>query len=678
MGSSQGSGSNGPTAWRRSMGARWTTLKEQLWTPRPLRQKLALGVWLSVVPILLVTSLGARQNARNIVRNHFRQQLIWDAAQASGWLKMVDLQHQRTLTAIAGLTAVSNTRTDDDAKAFNALIDLFPNASYAITRPDGSTTSFSGPLLQPLQKRLARDLIRNNDSSTTAKALKGISSTGPLEAPYATAPCMATSVPIYNKSIPQQSTNGAITSCIAMELLGEKTGINMLLKAASDEDTSLPVLDLDAGKTSGYALMVVMNQGSTIVLGQTDDNAQEEAKLLDPRQNLTSAWAPLIKLANSSTSRTEFTTIAIKGKEYFVGIDRSYPNSNVLMVLDSESAYSPINQLFNLIWIGNIAALIMSSFAVYRICGILSRPIDRAGTALSQINRGEFGDPLPSENSDVGRLFHYVNEASQQLQTYLADAKQHAITDAQLEEARRIQADFLIKDLPSRPSVELAALFKPAFLIGADWYDAIEDDGITFVVVADVCDKGIPSALYMSVFRSLLRLNLIKEWTLGDKDPGAAICLAIKTVNRYMAETHGSTGMFATVFVGGYNTVDRQLHYVVAGHEAPLVLQGEQLQQLSVGGPAVGIFADASFQAYHCNLGPDGLLLAFSDGLPDARDPSGASFGHERISAILSERCSQDWTAQALIDRLQHAVEEHMQSADQFDDLTLLSLKAKD
>jgi len=101
------------------MGTRWTTLKEQLWTPRPLRQKLALGVWLSVVPILLVTSLGARQNARNIVRNHFRQQLIWDAAQASGWLKMVDLQHQRTLTAIAGLRKLWATRVSAAAESTN-------------------------------------------------------------------------------------------------------------------------------------------------------------------------------------------------------------------------------------------------------------------------------------------------------------------------------------------------------------------------------------------------------------------------------------------------------------------------------------------------------------------------------------------------------------------------------
>ena len=658
------------------MGLGWTTLQQQLWTQRPLRQKLALGVWFSVVPIMLVASLGALQHARGLVRNHLRQQLIWDAGQASAWLTLWDHQHQRILSVIAGLPAITNNRKEDDAKAFTELIDLFPNTSYAITRPDGSTTHLTGPLLQPLQQGAGEALIRNN-SSTTAKALKGIRSSGPLAAPYATAPCVASSVPLYNKQGPEQEIAGAITSCIAMELLGEKTGINMLLKAASDEGNSLPVLDLDAGKTSGYALMVVLDQGSTIVLGQTDNNEREEARLLDPKQNLNSAWAPLIKLANSSKAQTAFTTIAIKGREYFVGVDRSHPARSVLMVLDTKMAYKNVDELFSLIWLGNIVALVVSSFAVYRICSALSRPIDRAGAALSQISRGEFGDPLPSDNSDVGRLFNYVNQASEQLQAYLADAKQHAITDAQLEEARRIQADFLIKDLPSQHGVELAALFQPAFLIGADWYDAIEADGVTFVVVADVCDKGVPSALYMSVFRSLLRLSLSKEWKLSQQDPCDAICRAISTVNRYMAETHGSTGMFATVFVGGYDPQAQQLHYVVAGHEAPLVLQGSQQQELAVGGPAVGIFANANFQGRSCALRPDGLLLAFSDGLPDARDPEGTSFGKQRINAILGEKSSQDWTAQALIDRFQSAVQTHMQSAEQFDDLTLLSMKVQ-
>jgi sigma-B regulation protein RsbU (phosphoserine phosphatase) len=180
----------------------------------------------------------------------------------------------------------------------------------------------------------------------------------------------------------------------------------------------------------------------------------------------------------------------------------------------------------------------------------------------------------------------------------------------------------------------------------------------------DLCDKGVPCALYLSVFRSLLRLNLIKEWNISHQDPFDPICRAIITVIRYMAETHGSTGMFATAFVGGYDPQAQQLHYVVAGHEAPLVLPGCQQKELSIDGPAAGIFANANFQAHSCALGPNGLMLAFSDGLPDPRDPGCTMFGKVRITAILGEKDSQEWTAQALIYRFQAAVQTHMQNAE--------------
>lgn len=663
------------------MGRRWASVQQRLWTERPLRQKLALGVWLSLVPIMLVASLSALQNARGVVRDRLRQQLIWDAEQASAWFTLWDQQHQRLLNVMAQSPAVATLQAEDAAEALGRLDELFPSTSYAITQRDGSTLNVIGDLLQPLEDGQAKPLMRDA-SSTTAQALKGIRSSGPLAPPYAAAPCVASSVPVYSKtdvgnSDASKTVVGAITSCLAMELLGEKTGINMLIKAASDSGTALPVLDLDAGKPHGYALMLVLKQGSTIVLGQEDNNEKEEELLLNPQANPRSAWSPLIKLAQSSTARTSFNRIRIKSTDYFVGIDRTHPGRSVLMVLDTKSAYSTVDDLFQRIWLGNLVALVVSSAAIYRICSALSRPIDRAGAALSRISRGDFGDPLPSDNSDVGRLFSYVNQASQQLKAYLEDARQHAVTDAQLEEARRIQADFLIKDLPCNQQVTLAALFQPAFLIGADWYDAMEIDTATFVVVADVCDKGVPSALYMSVFRSLLRLSLSKEWKLSGRIPSDTLCRAITTVNRYMAETHGSTGMFATAFVGIYERGEQLLHYVVAGHEAPLVIQGREHHELAIGGPAVGIFANASFEVHHCALGPGGLLLAFSDGLPDARDPAGASFGHERIRTILEQKPSEAWSAQDLVDQLADAVHEHMLGTEPFDDLTLLSLKVQ-
>jgi len=64
--------------------------------------------------------------------------------------------------------------------------------------------------------------------------------------------------------------------------------------------------------------------------------------------------------------------------------------------------------------------------------------------------------------------------------------REHAVTEAQLADARRIQNDFLVKDIPIRPEVSLAASFQPAYEIGADWYDAILSKDKLFIVVADV------------------------------------------------------------------------------------------------------------------------------------------------------------------------------------------------
>ena len=651
----------------------WPAIRRALWDNRPLRQKLALGVWLSVVPISLVASLVALENAKRVVVGRLEQQLIWDAEQANSWLSRWESQHLRTLRFTADSNQIRSLQKQQTAPVLQALKAIFPRYSYSLIERNGALVDRTGQLT-PLPREIVTQLLRD-PNSPYAKALAGSPSSIPIAPPLVTTPCISSSVPVFeDDTAAKPQAIGVLSSCLALEDLGVVNGINDLIKAASKAREALPLIDLDDGKPYGYALMLVTDLGSAILLGETEANPQEQRLLLDPRRNHASYWSPMIRLAMADLSAATFERVQLNGIWYFVGVDRRIAGRDLLMVLDERSAFAPVNSLFTWIWLGNLLALVVSSFAIHRICGALAKPVDQAGEALSRISHGDFGEPLPTDSSDVGRLFSYVNQASSQLQAFLADAKAHAITDTQLEEARRIQADFLIRDLPSSPQVELAAMFDPAYQIGADWYDALERDGVVFVVVADVCDKGIPSALYMSVFRSLLRLSLVKEWDLCH-EPCRAICRAIGTVNTYMAETHGSTAMFATAFVGAYDPQHQQLSYVVAGHEAPLVLQGDQLQSLTVGGPALGLFPGATFQPGQCQLQAGGLLLAFSDGLPDARTPTGESFGQTRIAALLQTRPSTSWTAAELVQQFRQTVQEHMGTAEQFDDLTLLSLK---
>jgi serine phosphatase RsbU (regulator of sigma subunit) len=142
-----------------------------------------------------------------------------------------------------------------------------------------------------------------------------------------------------------------------------------------------------------------------------------------------------------------------------------------------------------------------------------------------------------------------------------------------------------------------------------------------------------------------------------------------------MADNLGSTGMFATAFVGAYDPDQHRLSYVVAGHESPLIHQRGVVSELALGGPALGVFAQATFQPGHCQLEPGSYLLAFSDGLPDARNSHGDAFGHARVRALFAQLAAAEPSAQSLLDEVSAAALSHIDEAEQFDDLTLLTLR---
>src|SRR5690606_37808542 len=110
--------------------------------------------------------------------------------------------------------------------------------------------------------------------------------------------------------------------------------------------------------------------------------------------------------------------------------------------------------------------------------------------------------------------------------------------------ARGIQAGFLPAELPRADGWELAACFEAARQVGGDFYDAFAlEDGRIALVVADVCDKGVGAALFMALFRSLLRAGA--ERTLDGADALAAQLPALlASTNHYISRTHDGANMF--------------------------------------------------------------------------------------------------------------------------------------
>ena len=250
--------------------------------------------------------------------------------------------------------------------------------------------------------------------------------------------------------------------------------------------------------------------------------------------------------------------------------------------------------------------------------------------------------------------------------------------ERELEIGREIQKGFLPADLPRAEGWEIAVYFKAAREVAGDFYDAFHlPDGMLGLVIADVCGKGVGAALFMTLFRSLIRAASTAEFFAQETDaqnPIAerlerSLCLA----NDYIAKTHGRTGMFATVFFGILDPKSGLLTYINAGHEPPVIAKANGAQErLPKTGLAVGLLAGFKFAQKTHQIERGDLFFAFTDGAPESKNPQGEFFERERLIALLD---SKNGSAAALLNRIETQLLAHIADADQFDDITLLAAR---
>lgn len=281
--------------------------------------------------------------------------------------------------------------------------------------------------------------------------------------------------------------------------------------------------------------------------------------------------------------------------------------------------------------------------------------------------------------------------------------------ERELEIARRIQASFLPGILPQPEGWEIASRFEAAREVAGDFYDAFSLAGgrRTGLVIGDVCDKGVGAALFMALFRSLIRAFADQHYSLGWMDvlasdaldnkasgemspesrqsasvhrrrellsPGTtALKKAVVLTNDFIARNHEQANMFATLFFGVLDPSTGSLTYINGGHEPPILVGQSGIKaRLAPTGPAVGLFPGMEFRIEQIELESRDTLLAFTDGVPDARNSADQPFGLLKLEHMLQQPAT---TAEDFLENIVQALHEHMASAEQFDDITLLALR---
>jgi len=336
------------------------------------------------------------------------------------------------------------------------------------------------------------------------------------------------------------------------------------------------------------------------------------------------------------------------------------------------------------------------SVAMFRLTSIMASPLRIRGKVIGvlYVDNRAFTGQFSQQKLDLleafagqaaiaihnAKLFGQTDEALKQrvlelesLYRELGVARERAekglaAVEREMQIGRVLQTEFLPRELPSLPGWQIAARFLPARQLSGDFYDVFRlSSGEVAVAIADVCDKGVGAALFMSLVRGLLRAFALRA---NNRQEALA---SITQTNDYLAENHGRTAMFTTLFFGVLEPESGELSYINCGHDAPLVLSatGEE-KRLESSGPALGAIRDVDFEIGSVVLLPGDSLMAFTDGVSDALDAVERPFTEERFISIVRVESP---SVTALLGDVVAALRSHIGNAAQYDDITMLALR---
>ncbi len=287
--------------------------------------------------------------------------------------------------------------------------------------------------------------------------------------------------------------------------------------------------------------------------------------------------------------------------------------------------------------------------------------------AYSMVNI--LSERLDATNDATFRDLTEKNHALQKAYDELKAAQAQLIEKERLERELKVAADIQLSILPDvLPTVagfDFGARILPARMVGGDFYDIFQLDATRLgVVIGDVADKGVPSALFMARTHALI----MAEAGIDIK-PGDVLQLANGHITRLQKSVQ-----FVTALYGILDTLTGEFAYARAGHEPPVILTANgRVERLPYGvGLSLGLMDVIRLDEQVVMLEKGSTLLLFTDGMTDCRDPKGTAFGFDRIKTTLA---SMDGLyAQQVCDRLLDALMTYQNGSSQDDDVTLVAI----
>ncbi len=302
----------------------------------------------------------------------------------------------------------------------------------------------------------------------------------------------------------------------------------------------------------------------------------------------------------------------------------------------------------------------------------VSGPVRILKVGAERIGEGDLSTPVSVKTGDEFEdLADAFNQMAARLSLHIITLRDTTAREErfrhELEIARTIQLSFLPDHPPAIEGFEMAAYASPAQEVGGDFHDFIPLPGGGWgVAIADVSGKGVPAALFMALSRTLLRVSS------GVHSEADAIIT--RTNNLISRDAEG--GMFVTLFFMLVTPGSRNISWVNAGHNPPVVIPADPAADpvfLGDENPAPGLIEEFPYPARSSSLDPGDLVVLYTDGITEAMDPDGNEYGTDRFISTI--RLVRDRPLDSVKDAILADIARFVREAPQSDDISLILIR---
>ncbi len=343
-----------------------------------------------------------------------------------------------------------------------------------------------------------------------------------------------------------------------------------------------------------------------------------------------------------------------------------------VVIPENEIFYDLNTVTFKLFVIGVIGYM-LTLVIIILLASRMTMPLRTLAGATYEIGEGNFNAQLPAISSidEIGVLSRSFRIMQENLINYIANLQETTAAKEKIEKelsiAREIQQSLLPRNFPNLKQIDLYATLIPAEEVGGDLYDFffIDEKHLCFAI-GDVSGKGVPSALFMAVARTLLRAKISTTM-----DPAKVF----NAMNEDLCRESESY-MFVTFFLGILNIETGLLEYCNAGHIPPLVHtanKGFYYFHTENARPPLGIMADVNYVGGRLELLPEDIFFLYTDGVTEAMNIDDLQFSEEKLLDVLVRNRNE--TVSNIVNNVKIAVDKHVSGAVQSDDIAMLILK---